>query len=162
MLYVKGLIASEQAGSDHEQLVVVALQYQALLAHPELAANDPSRPLIQSSLGAAWCLLAQGEPLGPKRLNYLGRAHVLLNKALALFDQPNALTAWATTRANLVIVLLTQYEQTRVQADLLSALLTIDRLAQIFERAGNPDAEHWVHAITDWMNELKRNGTAAR
>ncbi|MET3898304.1 hypothetical protein ABIB57_002253 [Devosia sp. UYZn731] len=138
-----------------EQFVLAALEYQSILADPDFDASDAYYSEIQASLGALFCLIAQTEQPGPKRLNYLARAQSLLGKALDRCQKTVKPLAWARTRANLSIVMLTQYEQTNASEDLFTGLMTIDGVAEVFAQAGDFEAEGWVHSIAQQLDHLR-------
>lgn len=148
------VVAAGLVNNDREQFVLAALEYQSALADPDFDADDADHSEVQARLGAVLYLIAQTEQPGPKRLHYLARAQTLLGKALARCQKTVTPLAWARTRANLSIVLLTRYEQTSASEDLLTGLMTLDGVAEAFARAGDFEAEGWVHGISQRLNDL--------
>lgn len=149
------VVAAGLVDNGRDQFVLAALEYQSVLADPDFDVDDAYRSEIQASLGAVLCLIAQTEQPGPGSLYYLARAQALLGKALDSCQKTVTPLAWARTRANLSIVLLTRYEQTSASDDLFTGLMTLDGVAEAFARAGDLEAEGWVHGISRRLDDLR-------
>jgi hypothetical protein len=153
--HAEQVVAEGLANNSREQFVLAALEYQSVLADPDFDVDDADRAEVQASLGAVLCLVAQSEQQCPRRLDYLTRAQTLLDKALSLCHKTAAPLAWARTRANLSIVLLTRYEQTNASEDLFNGLMTLDGVAEVFGHAGDVEAEGWVRSIGRRLDDLR-------
>ncbi|MDB5528981.1 MAG: hypothetical protein JWR51_2084 [Devosia sp.] len=153
--HAEQVVTAGLVNNGREQFVLAALEYQSILADPDFDADDDYYSDIEASLGALFCLIAQTEQPGPKRLHYLARAQTLLGKALNRCQKTATPLAWARTRANLSIVLLTQYEQTSASEDLFTGLMTLDGVAEVFAHAGDFEAEGWVHSIGRRLDDLR-------
>jgi hypothetical protein len=153
--HAEQVVTEGLVNNGREHFVLAALEYQSVLADPDFKANDAYYSEIEASLGALFCLIAQTEPLGPKRLAYLARAQTLLGKALHRCHKTVTPLAWARTRANLSIVLLTRYEQTSAADDLFTGLMTLDGVAEVFAHASDFEAEGWVRSISRRLEDLR-------
>lgn len=160
--HAEQILSDGLASNDPNQFVVAALEYQSILTDPNLTEDDPYHCEIQSSLGAILCLIAQNEPAGPKSLDYLARAQTLLTKSLEHCQKTATPLTWARIRANLSIVYLTRYEQTKASAELLTALMSLDGVGETFAQAADMESEAWVHAISERLDVLKSQRVTRR
>ena len=153
--HAEQVVTEGLVNNGRDKFVLAALEYQSVLADPDFDADHAYGAEVQASLGAVLCLIAQTEQHGPRSLHYLARAQALLGKALDRCQKTVTPLAWARTRANLSIVLLTRYEQTSASDDLFTGLMTLDGVAAVFAKVGDFEAEGWVHSISRRLDELR-------
>lgn len=136
---------------EHRDFDAAALLYLDIL-DTELA--PALRGEVLTNLGAALCMSARGQA-GEAALARLEQARSLLADALPLRSRNHAPEAWATTRANLALVHLARYENTKSHDELLWAHLALDGTEPLLRSVQEPALTDWICAIRDQLIELQ-------
>ena len=142
--------ASARAAVIREDFSAAAETYLDLL---DEALTPDLRAEAQNNLASALCMLARSRP-DARRL--LDQAAMLLNEALRWRSLERAPKEWATSRTNLVVVLMKLFEATGEDRHLLSANLTAQGVENVLQRAGDADLQAWFVAVHSQLGGLRK------